>query len=318
MTSSELYSGLRWLGISPAVASVHALVTRLDSDADGLLSCDDFVAGFAQGDPTADTTASTVTPGQQELFIPLQRIPELHVGPGGPGSPGGPGGGGGGRGGPVISLSASELSQFVAALKVCGGHTQVVSQAATAGGEAAFAIVAPSATGVAKGGSLTVPLGHYALGAGAEAEPPRLSILELRDTRGGGGGITGIWGDSSGVRLYAALDQILPPPARFQVVWSRGGAQPLTIWSAVPPTNDFVALGMVATATTSTSARPPLDVIRCVPKAWVRRAEAGERVYSGVEGSLWRSRHGLLHASKGKHAPQVYEVAGKAELSLVL
>ena len=28
-----------------------------------------------------------------------------------------------------------------------GGHTQVVSQAATAGGEAAFAIVAPSATG---------------------------------------------------------------------------------------------------------------------------------------------------------------------------
>ena len=71
---------------------------------------------------------------------------------------------------------------------------------------------------------------------------------------------------------------------------------------------------MVATAT-GPSQRPPLDIIRCVPIAWVRKAEASERVYNGAEGSLWRSKHGLLHAAKGRHPPPVYELT-KAEISL--
>ena len=41
----------------------------------------------------------------------------------------------------------------------------------------------------------------------------------------------------------------MPPPARFQLVWSRLGPAPFTVWSLVPPTGDFVAIGMVATAT---------------------------------------------------------------------
>ena len=59
---------------------------------------------------------------------------------------------------------------------------------------------------------------------------------------------------------------------------------------------------------TPASQRPPLELIRCVPKAWARRAYASELVYEGAEGSVWRSKHGLLHASKGRHAPQVYEL----------
>lgn len=126
-------------------------------------------------------------------------------------------------------------------------------------------------------------------------------VLELRDTKG-----SAFRGDAS-VRLQAALDQMLPPPTRYQVVWSRGGASPITMWSAVPPTNDFVAVGMVATPTTS-SQRPPADLLRCVPKAWTQRAPASELVYDGNEGSAWRSRHGLLHAAKGRSAPQAYEL----------
>ena len=328
MTCSELYSGLRWLEISPSNQIVHALVTRLDSDADGLLSCDDFVAGFAQGDPTADTSAlATLAPGQQELFIPLHRIPELHVGPGGTGgggvsSPGGGGGGGGVRG-PIISLNSTELSQFVVAIRPCTQHAPVIRQPAMGADAPPLTLHAPLNTGTAKAGSLTVPVGHYAVAdhqahaaqnTGGAGGGGGMRILELRDLRGSGGGITGIWGDSSRVRLYAALDQALPPPARFRDVWTRSGANPLTIWAAVPPTNDFVALGMVATAT-GPSQRPPLDIIRCVPIAWVRKAEASERVYNGAEGSLWRSKHGLLHAAKGRHPPPVYELT-KAEISL--
>ena len=74
-----------------------------------------------------------------------------------------------------------------------------------------------------------------------------------------------------------------------------------------PPTQDFVAIGMVATATDS-SQRPPIDLIRCVPKAWTRRAPAALLVYDGIEGTVWLSAHGLMHASKGRHAPQVYEL----------
>jgi hypothetical protein len=109
------------------------------------------------------------------------------------------------------------------------------------------------------------------------------------------------------VRLQAALEQVLPHAARFQVVWTRQGTNPLTIWSVVPPTTDFVALGMVATATRP-SQRPPLELVRCVPKAWTKREYASELVYEGPEGSVWRSRHGLLHASKGRNAPPVHEL----------
>ena len=153
---------------------------------------------------------------------------------------------------------------------------------------------------------MLVPIGHYATSDdGTASNTPRvpMRILELRDTKA-----AGFFGVSdASVRLMAALDQVLPPAARFQVVWSRGGANPLTIWSVVPPTNDFVALGMVATAT-GASQRPPLEMIRCVPKVWTRRCPASELVYDGAEGSVWLSKHGLLHASKGRTAPAVFEL----------
>ena len=221
--------------------------------------------------------------------------------PGGPSSPR--------HKGPVVSLTREELSQFVAGLKPCAGGTQqVVKQPARPDNNGALSILQP-AIGQPKGTTLSVPIGHYAHGdEDAKVASGSMRVLELRDTKA-----NGFWGDSS-VRLQAALEQALPPAARFQVVWSRGGTSPLTIWSAVPPTNDFVALGMVATAT-GAAQRPPLELVRCVPKSWTRRAHASDLVYDGAEGSVWRSRHGLLHASKGRHAPQVYELV-RDELQL--
>ena len=75
-----------------------------------------------------------------------------------------------------------------------------------------------------------------------------------------------------------------------------------------PTHGRYVPLGMVATATDS-SQRPPSDLVRCVPKAWTRRTTAAELVHDGAEGSVWRSAHGLLHASKGRHPPQLYELS---------
>lgn len=271
------------------------------------------MAGFAAGDPTADTSAFTTTPGQQELVIPLQRIPELFSSSAaGPNSP---------RErtrGPVVSLSNAELVHLTAALKPLGGAmSPIVKQSARADNNGALIVLQPSLPPNTKGASMLVPIGHYATGDDAAAAgtsagatsaggaTPRTiqRILELRDNKTQG--FFGV-GDAS-VRLMAGLDQVLPPAARFQVVWSRGGANPLTIWSVVPPTNDFVALGMVATAS-GAGQRPPHDIIRCVPKVWTRRTTSTELVYDGAEGSVWLSKHGLLHASKGRTAPAVFEL----------
>ena len=55
---------------------------------------------------------------------------------------------------------------------------------------------------------------------------------------------------------WAALDQLLPVPTRYVAVWSSRGEEPLTLWMAVPPTKDFAALGVVATAGTTANLPP--------------------------------------------------------------
>ena len=312
MNSSELFSALVWLGLQPTVALVHATVRRLDGDADGLLTCDEFVAGFAAGDPTADTSGSAMmVPGQQELVIPLQRIPELHASAERQSMPSGSSS----ARAPIVSFSSAELAQFAASLTVCEpgaaivrptttGRAPTVTDLGTGAADAAAAAAASPLTIVPAAlarGKYIVPIGHY---VGAEGPPSLMRTIELRDKRGT------MTSDAS-VRLQAALDQVMPPPARFQLMWSRAGPASLSIWAAVPPTQDFVAVGMIATATANT-VRPAPDALRCVPKAWTRRTTATELVHEGSEGSIWRSEStGLLHASKGRNPPAVYELVSE-------
>lgn len=301
MNCSELFSALRWLGIHPDVSLVHATIKRLDADEDGLVTCDEFVAGFAAGDPTADTSAlATFVPGQQELVIPLQQIPELYKSATDSGAA---------SRRPVVSLSSSELAQYAATLRPCMSTQPVWPTTAAAradAGTAGLCFVEPSSTlartAVASSSSLVVPVGHYASaepqGGGRMSLQSTTKIIELRSMHA----------SASKAQLQAALEQVMPPPARFQMVWTASaGSEPFTIWAAVPPTQDFVAIGMVATAT-GPSQRPPTDVLRCVPKKWTRRTPAAELVHDRNEGSVWRSAHGLLHASKGRHPPQVHEL----------
>jgi len=236
---------------------------------------------------------STVAPGQQELVIELHRIPELFTASAG--------GAAGGSRGPVVSLAQKELELFVAQIKPATSTQAVYKQPARADAAASLHVLQPALPASAKGATMLVPVGHFAQTEVESAAGG--SVLELRDTKSAGFFSSG---DAS-VRLQAALEQVLPHAARFQVVWTRQGTNPLTIWSVVPPTTDFVALGMVATATRP-SQRPPLELVRCVPKAWTKREYASELVYEGPEGSVWRSRHGLLHASKGRNAPPVHEL----------
>jgi len=121
-------------------------------------------------------------------------------------------------------------------------------------------------TGFMSKNKARINLGDYAQrgletpASDTEQGPGGRLTLELHDTKS-----TGLAGSK---HLATVLAQFCPAPLRFKQVWYKKldkVAQPLYIWRAVPPSAKFVALGMVATTTDDP---PPLDSVRCIPKAW--------------------------------------------------
>lgn len=180
-----------------------------------------------------------------------------------------------------------------------GAFQIVAREQARQGQECSLAVSQPAVSATASRGASLVTLGHAA--TSSPGVSPSGQMLEVRDARGGAPR------PDASVRLQAAIDQMLPPPGRYRAVWTLHGASPLTVWMPVPPTGDFVALGMVVTATSSAQ-QPPQDSMRCVPKGWVRRVAVRDAVWQGTDGCVWRTAHGLLAAAKGRQPPQVFEL----------
>ena len=105
------------------------------------------------------------------------------------------------------------------------------------------------------------------------------------------------------------LDVLVPHPLRYQEVWrQRRGDRPLFIWRPIPPTEDFVALGMLATATDDP---PPVQECRCVPRVWVVPSSAkpvqvwNDSGAGGRPGSFWvMTKMGLLQATEQHLKPK--------------
>ena len=165
-------------------------------------------------------------------------------------------------------------------------------------------------TSYAKKSKVKVSLGHYAAsgyeepGKGARMPP---AIIEVSDT---GAGMM-----SNSEHLAAVIEQLLPTPLRFRLVWhapvtsAQGGATvQLHVWRAVPPGPQFAAVGMVAT---TSEEPPPLTALRCVPRRWlVKENYAATMMWSnegegGRAGSFWTSGTQLqtLLAVQGHEAP---------------
>ena len=99
-----------------------------------------------------------------------------------------------------------------------------------------------------------------------------------------------------------------PPHSQFHRVWGiQTGSTPLFIWQPIPPSPEFVAMGMVATKSEET---PSVRSVHCVPLAWVDAApEMVKMLWSdsgagGKAGSLWSvGSLQLLAASPGQKPP---------------
>eukprot|EP00913_Durusdinium_trenchii_P002550 g2359.t1 len=114
--------------------------------------------------------------------------------------------------------------------------------------------------------ALKVSLGHYANRGFSDARGGdalgvgRRSILQVRDRRA-------FRGLSSDEYLQAVADHYCPLPTRWRQVWHQTRGTALYLWRPCPPSDAFVALGMVATLS---SEPPPLSAARCVCKSFCR------------------------------------------------
>eukprot|EP00923_Selenidium_pygospionis_P045850 GHVN01079156.1.p1 GENE.GHVN01079156.1~~GHVN01079156.1.p1 ORF type:complete len:2019 (-),score=487.26 GHVN01079156.1:1940-7510(-) len=76
--------------------------------------------------------------------------------------------------------------------------------------------------------------------------------------------------------LRELVEALCPHPSRYKLVWqdtsrllSNESTGFLCLWSPVPPTHDFVAMGLVTSVCTGrTVGQPALTAVRCIPRKW--------------------------------------------------
>eukprot|EP00301_Raphidiophrys_heterophryoidea_P017994 c2980_g1_i1.p1 GENE.c2980_g1_i1~~c2980_g1_i1.p1 ORF type:complete len:608 (+),score=149.99 c2980_g1_i1:676-2499(+) len=154
--------------------------------------------------------------------------------------------------------------------------------------------------GLTKANSKRVCVGDYAVGG--FVRPTRKSLLfrlQLEDKS-----VLGIQGS---FRLNEVVRQRMPHPTMFRLVWSQErGERPVYAWQPIPPSAEFVALGMVVT---NSSASPALDTVHCVPRSWVVPTKTtpiliwNDSGAGGREGSIWKINSMGLMAVVASHAP---------------
>ena len=134
---------------------------------------------------------------------------------------------------------------------------------------------------------------------------PHPLILEVADSA-----VTfGDLGMGSSDHLAAVVDQLLPHPIRYRLAWhSTSFKPPLYVWRPVPPSGQYLALGMLCT---TTDEPPPTTAMCCVPRRWCeRQATPARSVWrdegqGGRPGSFWAvPTVELLVAGQGSEPPE--------------
>ena len=164
-----------------------------------------------------------------------------------------------------------------------------------------------------------VCIGHYAVAGLKDPSKDKalkstVLALEITDTAVTRFGSVG----AASKYLAGAVERLLPHPVRFRQVWNTLGKrteQHLFAWAPVPPSPDFVALGMVAT---DNEDPPPVTAVRCVPLRWCSPTPTVPRLLwddvgtGGKRGSVWVVNSlGLMAIGRGAEAPKepFYELA---------
>eukprot|EP00301_Raphidiophrys_heterophryoidea_P026236 c9007_g1_i1.p1 GENE.c9007_g1_i1~~c9007_g1_i1.p1 ORF type:complete len:1470 (+),score=397.75 c9007_g1_i1:657-4412(+) len=337
LSQVELFNGLLWLGVEISRSQLLDLVASLDSNADNVISFEEFHRAFEESfleTQSLQITESSATP--QGLIIPLRTSTNLNTPLSNPiaSSPkslglaeGDSSSRNSGSTNKPIPLPTPEM---LAALQLDNKEPESAKQQLRASDELIsniFVHLVPQNSyeemwtsrgsmahkkasvwhmlthvGFSKANSKRVCLGDYAVeGFTSPNRKSKLLRMQLEDKN--------VMGIQSSTRLNDAARVRMPHPVRFRQVWSQQrGERPIYVWQPIPPSPDFVALGMLAT---NSEEPPEPESVHCVPKSWTNQiAEPPTFVWDdsgtgGRPGSIWRiGKLGLMVVTVGHEVPK--------------
>ena len=246
LNCTELYSGLRWLGLNVTPALVHNIMRTVDTSGDGKISFKEFHVTFSHADGSPDTAVQAPF---ARMHVPQHRIPELSE----------------------LNRERSKgksKSHNTAPLKAL--HVRVVAPPAY---KQIWSGALPGRQGR---GAAFQPTTEYSWLERQFKKDRKLMCVGHYLTVGAApavGCVLEVSSDSNplvrSVALKAALRRFFPHPQRYHLAWTdKRGPQPLYAWEPVQPKSsvETVALGLVFT---NSKAPPPLDAVHCVPKVRV-------------------------------------------------
>jgi len=254
----DLRRGLEWLGLKMDHSLVREFIENLDTDKDGRINLEEFksAVGWEQ-----DSDAGEIVPEFNGVPLERQMMPEND-------------------GDKVTNQIPAPM---LACIKVKVKKITKFSQVWTSRGSMSRkrgSVWEPSVGTSTRQKKVIVSLGHY---AGSNYDNPNKDgrdrlTLEITDTAAS-------WVGGSNW-MPVVLDQFMPHPARFRLAWSlTHGSNPFYAWQPIPPSEKFVALGMVGT----TSENPPdIKSIRCVSIEWTVDTKYLKMQWNDeISGSIW-------------------------------
>mmetsp|Transcript_23985 Transcript_23985/g.23023 ORF Transcript_23985/g.23023 Transcript_23985/m.23023 type:complete len:612 (+) Transcript_23985:2409-4244(+) len=261
LDNEELRRGLEWLGLKMDQSLVSDIMIEVDKDKDGYINLEEFKAavGWDEGSEGTENLGTFAAPslpppaGMEGTKVNVQ-IPQSVLN--------------------SIKVKVRKINKFQLVWTSKGSMSRQK-------GSLWEPIVG---TGTFRANRAYVSLGHF-VGSGYDSPnsdgKDRLT-LEITDTQGS------FVGGSSW--LPHVLDLYLPRPARFRLVWSvTHGSNPFYAWEPIPPTDEFVAMGMIGT---TKDTPPDVRVMRCVSKSWLKESDYVHSIWDdsgsgGREGSIW-------------------------------
>jgi len=138
---------------------------------------------------------------------------------------------------------------------------------------------------------------------------PTVHLVEVTDEQH-----SGFFAKHPRDELNRFLGTFFPHPTGFRQIWrSKDKSNTLYIWVPLPPSNDYVAGGMVCT---TVDEAPEPQELRCMPRFWAQPGPS-EFLYKawsstgpeGLEASMWlRGDTGVLQLSTSEEPPMIYEM----------
>jgi hypothetical protein len=345
LSCSELYGGLEWLGLELTPENIYDLVKRIDSNGDGLVSMADFKTAFhrkgedveggngasalfgddavrssnalsagadsenlASSEPRGGLTLGRAS--MRNLTIPPKKIKELFQASTGDVVEGS-----------SMNVTLKDIKGMKLKIQV-QSNFNLVWDSRSIGSRINISTWEPSITHkkMVQRNRDRVCLGHYAVvGLRDPSKDKALKnttmALEITDTNVTRFGSVG----TSSPHLDGVIERLLPHPIQYKQMWNTIGKRTenhLYVWRAIPPSQHFVALGMIATRDED----PPLvTAMRCVPLRWCNPTPTTPKLIwddagtGGKRGSIWivNSMGFMAVGSKGIDPPKepYYELA---------